>query len=80
MSPKKISPVIPLAIGLVCSYDIAQRNSKKLLPQDPRYFVGQATSVLFAKDNTAEFQILKREIVKWKSRDQGEVAAGGAEM
>ena len=33
-------------------YKRAQKASKKLLPQDPRYFVGQATSVLVANDNT----------------------------
>ncbi len=33
-------------------YTRAQKASKKILPQDPRYFVGQATSVLVAKDNT----------------------------
>ena len=30
----------------------AQLASKKLLPQDPRYFVGKATSVLIDRDNT----------------------------
>ena len=33
-------------------YDQAQKGSKKLLPQDPRYFVGQATSALHAKKRT----------------------------
>ena len=33
-------------------YKRAQKTSKKILPQDPRYFIGQATSVLVAKDNT----------------------------
>jgi hypothetical protein len=33
-------------------YKSAQKASKKILPQDPRYFIGQATSVLVAKDNT----------------------------
>jgi len=33
-------------------YDQAQKASRKLLPQDPRYFVGQATSALHAKKST----------------------------
>ena len=33
-------------------YKRAQKASKQLPPQDPRYFVLQATSVLVAKDNT----------------------------
>ena len=33
-------------------YKTAQKASKQLPPQDPRYFVLQATSVLVAKDNT----------------------------
>ena len=35
-------------------YNRAQKTSKKILVQDPRYFVGQAASVLVAKDNTEE--------------------------
>lgn len=43
-----------LSIGQsrTANYSRAQRTSKKLLPQDPRYFMMQANSVLVAKDNT----------------------------
>ena len=39
-------------------YYQVEKASKKLLPQDPRYFVGQATSALHAKDRT-ERSLLK---------------------
>ena len=39
-------------------YNRAQLASKKLLSQDPRYFVSQASEVLFEKDNT-EKSLLK---------------------
>jgi hypothetical protein len=59
----------------------AEKADESFFIANQRYLQAMSQSVAHKREKiAAEFQILKREIVKWKSRDQGEVAAGGAEM
>ena len=55
-------------------YYQAEKASKKLLPQDPRYFVGQATSALHAKDRTERILLksVKENMAQALYREQEE--------